>query len=265
MNDSNQEFPTETISDIDINKISAKLAAINNEVRFTILKILLDFERINDGQKRDPLYSREINVFLTNYNINITPQMLGQHLKILVESDLIEDVIVKKEIPNKIGRRNVKAYTIKSDAFIDLFLDINFFSQELLVFFELYEINQKMSEPDCCILTIFNGNDSGKAFKIHKNECAYVGRKANYDVDDFSNVNAILLDNSYYSVSNISKPHVKIFYEDGVWYVLDEFSSNGTYIYDKRIPKSVKINIKNNSFLKLSLGSGGVVIHCSIR
>lgn len=58
----------------------------NNNVRFSILGILRDFEKLNkleDGRfKKDPLYSREINsILLNNYNINITTQILGQHLK----------------------------------------------------------------------------------------------------------------------------------------------------------------------------------------
>ena len=67
--------------------------------------------------------------------------MLGQHLKQLVESDLIEEVPVKKEVANKIGRRNVNGYLLKNTAFLDLFLEISFFSDEVLSFFDLHESN----------------------------------------------------------------------------------------------------------------------------
>ena len=45
---------------------------------------------------------------LNNYNIDITRQMLGQHLKQLVQSGLIDEVVVKKEVPNKIGRDQIR-------------------------------------------------------------------------------------------------------------------------------------------------------------
>ena len=135
------------IRNSDSNLISTKLAAVNNNVRFAILEILKEFQKKNmdkdNSFKNDPLYSREINTFLlNNYNISITPQMLGQHLKQLLEADLIKEVNIKKEVPNKIGKRNVKRYILKKDAFEDLFLEITFLSEELLSFFDLYKTNQ---------------------------------------------------------------------------------------------------------------------------
>lgn len=126
-----EDVKTMVFDSIDSNLISVKLAAVNNEVRFAILEILRDFQKKNQVSpglfKSDPLYSREINaVLLENYNIDITPQMLGQHLKQLMNADLIEELIIKKEVPNKIGLRTVKAYILKEDAFKDLFLEITF-------------------------------------------------------------------------------------------------------------------------------------------
>lgn len=251
-----------TILDLsDENPISTKLAAVNNEVRFSILEILRDFQK-NNGDK-DPLYSREINgILLNNYNIDITPQMLGQHLKQLVQSGLIDEVVVKKEVPNKIGRRSVKAYVLKVDAFEDLFLEVTFLSDELLSFLKLYKNNQKYHDGKHCVLTIFNGVDKGKTFKINKNEVVLIGRKDNFKPTDFGSF-TILLDNSYSTVSNISKPHLKIFFKDDDWWILDESSSNGTFIADKKVPSGVATKLKNNSFLKLSRGHGAAVIFCS--
>ncbi len=251
----------------DSSLISVKLAAVNNEVRFSILEILRDFQKSNmnedDSFKKDPLYSREINnILLNKYNINITPQMLGQHMKQLLEADLIKEVLVKKEVPNKIGRRNVKAYILKSDAFEDLFLEINFLSDELLSFFDLYKINQRFHDGKHCVLTVFNGVDKGKTFRIHKDETVLIGRKANFRTSDLASF-TILLDNSYTTVSNVSKPHLKLFYQNGNWCILDESSSNGTFIGDRKVPNGVVTNLKNNSFLKLSRGIGGAVIFCS--
>lgn len=60
--------------------------------------------------------------------------MLGQHLKKLSNAGLIEEVTVKKEVANKIGRRNVKGFILKEDAFEDLFLEISFLSDEVFTF-----------------------------------------------------------------------------------------------------------------------------------
>lgn len=247
--------------------LSTKLAAVNNNVRFSILEILRDFERVNKTSegtfKKEPLYSREINsILLNNYNINITTQMLGQHLKQLVESDMIEEVSVKKEVPNKIGRRSVKGFTLKEDAFDELFLDVSFLSDELLTFFDLYKSNQRFSDGEHCVLTIFNGEDKGKTFKVHKDETILIGRKANFNANDLASF-TILLDNSYSTVSNVGKPHLKLFHKNDGWYILDECSSNGTYIADRKVPTGIETKLKANSFLKLSRGNGGAVIYCS--
>ena len=247
--------------------LSTKLAAVNNDVRFSILEILRDFEKGNkleDGTfKKEPLYSREINtILLNNYNINITTQMLGQHLKQLSEAELIEETVVKKEVPNKIGRRSVKGFILKEDAFEDLFLDISFLSDELLTFFDLYKTNQRFHDGEHCVLTIFNGEDKGKTFKVHKDEVVLIGRKANFNVHELASF-TILLDNSYSTVSNVSKPHLKLFYKNDGWYIIDENSSNGTYIADRKVPQGVPTKLKANSFLKLSKGNGGAVIYCS--
>lgn len=254
---------TSVMSLTDSSILSVKLAAVNNAVRFSILEILRDFQINNINDKKDPLYSREINsILLNSYNIDITPQMLGQHLRQLVEAGLIEEFIVKKEVPNKIGRRNVKTYVLKVDAFEDLFLEINFLSDELLSFFGLYSDNQKYHDGNHCVLTIFSGVDKGKTFKINKNEVVLIGRKDNFTANELGSF-AILLDNSYSTVSNISRPHLKLFYNDGKWCILDENSTNGTFISDKKVPAGEVTELKNNSFLKLSRGYGSVVIYCS--
>lgn len=245
--------------------ISQKLAAVNNNVRFSILEILRDNQRYNQTESKDPLYSREINaLLLKNYNINITTQMLGQHIKQLQNADLVSEVDIKKEVPNKVGKRTVKAYVIKEDAFDDLFLDINFLSDELFSFFDLYKSNQKFHEDDNCVLTIFNGADKGKTFKVGRDETVLIGRRADFSQEDLASF-SILLDNSYETVSNISKPHLKLFYKNDGWYIIDEASSNGTFIGDIEVQKGKATKLKSNSFLKLSRGNGGAVIYCSFK
>lgn len=141
-------------------------------------------------------------------------------------------------------------------------MDISFLSDELLSFFNLYESNRRFHDGDHCVLTIFNGEDKGKTFKVHKDEFVLIGRKANFNTHDLASF-TILLDNSYSTVSNVAKPHLKLFYENEGWYILDEESSNGTYIADKKVKHGVPTKLKANSFLKLSKGNGGAIIYCS--
>lgn len=242
--------------------ISEKLAAVNNNVRFSILEILRDNQRYNRTESSEPLYSREINsILLKNYNINITPQMLGQHMKQLMSADLVSEIEIKKEVPNKIGKRTVKAYALKEDAFDDLFLHVNFLADQLFTFFDLYKFNQRFHEDENCVLTVFNGVDKGKTFKVRKDETVLIGRKADFNQADVASF-AILLDNSYETVSSIAKPHLKIFHENGDWYIVDEASSNGTFVGDIEVQKGKATKLKANSFLKLSRGNGGAVIYC---
>ena len=70
----NENIYTEIIDFEDSNLISVKLAAINNKVRFSILEILRDFQKLNMNKdnsfKKDPYYSREINdILLKKYDI----------------------------------------------------------------------------------------------------------------------------------------------------------------------------------------------------
>lgn len=245
------------ISEENCKSLSAKLAAINNPVRFAILEILRNhqFELDKNGE---PLYSREINLILNDYGINITSQMLGQHLKILIEADLIETLLFKKEIPNKIGKRNVKAYVLKANAFEDFFLDASFLSDELLAFFRLYDLNRSMVDGDSLVLTVFNGADKGRTFRIHKGESAVIGR--NCDVQSSGNLQVISIDESY---NTVSRNHLKVFYEDGNWQILDEGSLHGTFIDDNLIAAGENYILRNNSFVKLSKYKCGAVFYCS--
>lgn len=254
---------TVIIDSDESNLISVKLSAVNNKVRFSILEILRDNQKYNNINSRNPLYSREINeILLKSYKINITTQMLGQHMKKLIDANLVCEISIKKEVPNKVGKRTVKAYALKEDAFDDLFLDISFLSDELFTFFDLYESNQKYHDDEHCVLTIFNGVDKGKTFKVRQDESVLIGRKADFDEGDLASF-SILLDNSYDTVSNISKPHLRLFYKNDGWYIIDESSSNGTFIGDIEVPKGKATKLRPNSFLKLSRGVGGAVIYCS--
>lgn len=238
-----------------------KISAIDNNVRFAILEILRDYQKTSDNQKL--LYSRELNtLLLKKYQISITPQMLGQHLKQMVNANLLEEKIIKKEVPNKIGKRSVKGYSIKNDAFEELLLEVSFLTDELIRLKQLFKSNYEYNNGRHCILTILNGEDKGKNYKIHKDETIIIGRKDTYNKNELLTF-TILLDNTYTKVSSIDKPHIKLYNKDNHWYIVDQNSLNGTYIDDKKIPLKTETKIKNNSFIRLSKGVGSAIIYCS--
>ena len=238
-----------------------KLSAIDNRVRFAILEILRDSQ--NKNEKQQQLYSRELNTaLLEDYQINITPQMLGQHLKQLFDANLIDEKIIKKEVPNKIGKRSVKGYSLKTDAFEELLLEVNFITDELIRLNQLFKLNEEHIDGKHCILTIFNGKDKGKIYKIHEDEKILIGRKTNYNQNELLTF-TLMLDNSYTKVSSIDKPHLKLYHQDDEWYIIDQNSISGTYIDDKKIPQATATKIKNNSFIRLSKGMGSAIIYCS--
>ena len=135
-------------------------------------------------------------------------------------------------------------------------------SDELLSYFGLYDINQQFKDGEHCVLTIFNGKDKGKTFKVNKNEIILIGRKGDFKECDLASF-TILLDNSYESVSKVSKPHLKLFFDQNSWCIVDNASSNGTFLDDKIVQKDTVTKLEKNSFLKLSKGDGGAVIYCS--
>lgn len=233
--------------------ISSKLAAVNNKIRFSILEVLKEYEKKNSTIV--PLYSREINsILLSEYGINITPQMLGQHLKQLMSAGLIMEVPTKKEVPNKIGKRNVKGYVLTENAFEDLFLEISFLSEELLSFLDLYKINQLTNSDGYCVLTVFNGADKGRTFRIHKNETAYIEAMPD---DDSLSFDIISEDSS-------KRGLLRIFHDGESWSIIDDAGSDNTFIDNVPVKKGTAAKLKNHTFLKLYRGNSTVILYCSI-
>ncbi|RAP54564.1 MAG: hypothetical protein BZ137_01550 [Methanosphaera sp. rholeuAM130] len=254
----NHEILNELFKD---NSKQLKLSAVNNNVRYAILEILRKVQDKPDTQNQ--LYSREINtILLEKYKINITPQMLGQHLRRLVDANLVEEKTIKREVPNKIGKRSVKGYNLKDDAFEEILLEISFLTDELMKLNTLFNSNEEYIDGKHCILTVFNGKDKGKSYKIHQDETVFIGRKSKYNKNELLTF-TILLDNTYKKVSTIDKPHIKIYHKDNQWYMIDENSISGTYIDDKKVPHSTATKVKNNSFIRLSQGTGSAIIYCS--
>ncbi len=243
------------------NAIINKLSAVNNNIRFTILEILKEYEK-NNGDS-NPLYSREINsILLSEYGIKITPQMLSQHLKQLESAGLIMEMPTKKEVRNKIGKRNVKGYVIREDAFGDLFLEVSFLSEELLSYFDMYGNNKLSNSYDHCVLTVFNGSQKGKLFKIHKDETLLI--KANKDCESLDSTPFdIFLNDFNNGFSDGEEPCIKIFHDDDSWCLIDDSILDGAFIGCIPVEKGVVTKLKNHTFLKLYNCDSTLILYCS--
>lgn len=253
---------TENMDESEI-KVMNKLASLKNNTQFEILK-MLQYKENAYPREKNPIYkyamtSKMIRKELKKIGIKISTQMVGQDLKKLLKAELVEREKLSKN-PNGIRLENeAYGYYINVNAFEDIFLEINFLTEELKGLIDLYEQNQESIEGDNCVFTVFNGEDKGKKLIINENEEAFIGRMANYtpsDVGPFS----LLLSNKYTTVSSIDKPHLRVYNKDGTWYMVDDSSTNGTYVGNNVVKKE---KIKNNSFIRLSKGPGSAILYCS--
>ena len=108
----------------DFDSSIQKLSALNNRTRFSILKILLENEKNNEGTdfQENPYYARDIKEKLSNdYDINVSIQRVGQHLRLLLNAGLVE-VIEIPGIKHKGLLIPFKAYVLRKDGFEDLIL-----------------------------------------------------------------------------------------------------------------------------------------------
>ncbi|RAP51716.1 MAG: hypothetical protein BZ137_09730 [Methanosphaera sp. rholeuAM130] len=135
-------------------------------------------------------------------------------------------------------------------------------TDELMKLNKLFKSNEQQTDGKHCILTVFNGKDKGKSYKIHPDETVFIGRKGNYNKNELLTF-TILLDNTYQKVSTIDKPHIKIYHEDNQWYIVDKNSISRTYLDDRLVPHSTATKVRNNSFIRLSKGIGSSIIYCS--
>ncbi|RAP54716.1 MAG: hypothetical protein BZ137_00780 [Methanosphaera sp. rholeuAM130] len=118
------------MDDKDMDLIT-KISALNNSTRFIILKLLKNEEQNYNGDKEDVKnYALNIrtlnNMLIRDYNIDITVQMLGQHLKVLKESGLIEQF----KTPHFKGKTKIliNSYYLNKDAFDKIISQLQFFT-----------------------------------------------------------------------------------------------------------------------------------------
>ncbi|RAP54713.1 MAG: hypothetical protein BZ137_00760 [Methanosphaera sp. rholeuAM130] len=244
-------------------KIFGAASAMNNITRIGIIKIL--FKQMKTDQslhhyvENYSLTTNEINDRLKKeYNIEISEQMLGQHLKKLRINDFINRIPVTTDHEGNPLKTSRYAYFFKDYAIVNLFFEVSPLRDSLKRVFNLYKQSEERKNEDNCVITVFNGEDSGNTLTLDKNELAFIGkRSADRPIDDCS---LLALSRSYDTVSRISKPHLTVYNENGTWFIVDN-STNGTYYSNKKLDKGVATELPNDSFIKLSNGPGSAVLH----
>ena len=251
-----EENATEEMDDTILSK---RFKTLNNKGRFAILSVLKKHEIDNRGSPspRDPYYSMEIRDRLyKDFDIDLSVQRVGQHLHELEKWGFVE----KEEsyVEKKFKVQPVNRYVLKKDAFEDIFLELNFLCDDIKSFVDLFDDSQAEIEEGYCLLKIFNGANKGETFMIGEDETIIIGRQSDNqsDLEGFS----IVLDDSYTTVSRIDKPHLKIFNRKGTWYLLDDSSTNGTYVSDVLVKKGEKTQLKNDRYIRLSKGPGSAIM-----
>ncbi len=83
---------------------------------------------------------------------------------------------------------------------------------------------------------ILGGADDGRIFELRKNQIK-IGRVDPENQDEYDPQNDIVFSNSYSVVTRVSKPHARLFLEDGQWYVEHCEGVNGTYLWERKLAK----------------------------
>jgi DNA-binding transcriptional ArsR family regulator len=111
------------------------------------------------------------------------------------------------------------------------------------------EFSQKVAT-----LRVLGGVDDGRVFPLNKNE-VNIGR-IDYEKRDKINLeNDVVLSNSYGAVSRVTKPHARMLFENGQWYIIHCEGVNGTYLWERKLSNGHKEALKDGDIIALAEGA----------
>ena len=102
---------------------------------------------------------------------------------------------------------------------------------------------------------VMGGREDGRAFTLRAGETR-VGRRDPGQPGETDPEKDLVLDDSYQSVTRITRPHGRIRVEKGVTFE-DSGSTGGSFVNGKRVPRSVPVTLKNGDILELGQGMKG--------
>ena len=104
---------------------------------------------------------------------------------------------------------------------------------------------------------VLGGVDDGREFLIKKEDIR-IGRFDPDNVDKYDRENDIVLSKEYRFVTRVSKPHAKLFFENGQWNIQHCEGRNPTYLWNRKLDKYKKEKLKNADIINLAKGEKGV-------
>src|SRR5208337_333557 len=106
-------------------------------------------------------------------------------------------------------------------------------------------------------IKVLGGADDGHVFLLRKDDIK-MGRVDLEKQDEYDPQNDIVLSDSYGVVTRVSKPHAKLFLENGQWYVEHCEGVNGTYLWERKLAKNRKETLKHGDMITLAEGAKSV-------
>jgi DNA-binding transcriptional ArsR family regulator len=224
----------------DAKEMAKIVSAVVDPTKRWILEILMD------GSK----YVGEINKeLLKKYDVSITEQGLRtRHIRPLLELG----VITPKDghVTIRGGRRPVTLYELnpiglervlkKFDAYVEGLLETSKVVQK-----DILEPSALKATPK---LRVMSGEKEGMALPIKK-ERTKIGR-----IGSMKSVqkNDLVLPNSYGYVTRISKPHAKVVFKDGEYYLVDCGSTSGTFLKGKKLIKNREYKLNPGDIFRIA-------------
>jgi hypothetical protein len=246
-------FMTETMDgDLDnLKDLAKKIDVLGNDVRLKIL-IVIGAESKKKPERRGLTDLRELNSILRyKFKIIMTDNGVKKHLNWLLNAGFIkiEAGIAERSMR---GPRAVMNYVLVPGALEAVNNDMNRLTRAIA------DIRTGITESDLSypMIRVLGGADDGQVFGLFKDEVR-VGRQGGVDPGDPEYQGDIILDNSYESVTRITKPHATLTKDkDGEWYLEDNDSKCGVFVNSEEQAEE-KIKLTDGDVIKLALGEGG--------
>lgn len=246
-------FITETMDgDLDtVKDLAKKIDVLGNEVRLKAL-IIIGAESKKQPENRGLTDLRELTKILRNrFQIKMSENAVKKHLNWLLEAGFIkrQPGIAERSMR---GPRAVMNYILVPGALEAVNNDIGRLTRAIA------DIRTGITESDLSypMIRVLGGKDDGQVFGLFKDEVR-IGRRGGVNHEDPQYWEDIILDNTYESVTRITKPHATLTKEDDEWFLEDNDSKCGVYVNsDEQVKR--KIRLTDGDIIKLALGDGGV-------
>ncbi|RAP54714.1 MAG: hypothetical protein BZ137_00770 [Methanosphaera sp. rholeuAM130] len=254
-------------SEKDFDAYMKVISAFDNYTRMKIVEVLIERLRKESKQYHSqyiyPLNSKEIKDALENDKKikKMTEQGWRNHLTQLREAGIIGRIKRKVDQKGNPINNTRDSFFINMNIFDRFLFGTKLGQEQIRSYMLLSNKIEELKEDYDCVMMVCTGSDKSKCLTFNKEDEVVVGRESSHKPGKYDS-KALVLSSIYKTVTEVEKPHLKVFYKDGEWFIVD-YSSNGTFISNKKLKKGVSKKVKNNSFIQLSEGDSSVVLYFS--